>query len=1089
MSSPGKLNSRVEVTSSGQEWQRTDELYAGKPIIESDLGFSPQYADLCRPTTSSKSNAIGISNSSTASSPQVGNLKSNNTSPIRAMYRPTNLNKQTKEVTMGNRDKSPHNVFSSANKTTASNKSDLNIVSLNIQGLEKSIDDLQILIESQTKIIDAICIAEHWLKDEELGGATLKKFKPAVGYCRKIGRRGGVCIYVNNRHDFKIINYTTACSVEKQFECIGIELPTLKTILVAVYRTPDSDEKIFLSRLEMTLEKLYKESHSIFICGDINIDFMKESKGKSNLVSLIETFNMKALIHSPTRITETSKTAIDNIFTNVLSEKCLIETNMVHFSDHSVIFISAPKSNRSTIREKQIKKKGRIYSGENIMHFKHLLQLETWDAVYNTQDVEDKAMNFIKTFCKYFNEALPLKYNTIKKKCSSWVTPGIVRSSHTMDELYKLRKQNPTDANISKHKEYKRVFQKVKRAAKKMHFKNEIHKSRNKAKTAWRIIGEESGKTVSHETNIRLKHNDKLVNDPLQVANIFNENFINVGQNTLVSGIDKKVDFIDKLNNVVTNPESKLLLEPTNSNEIWEIIKNMKGTTSTDIYGLSAKVVKSVAEFIVRPLTDICNRSLESGVFPKWFKFSKTIPIYKKGDKSMSTNYRPISLLPIFSKILEKVVYNRLIRYLEQNNIILNNQNGFRKGKSTLTAAFSLTEEILQALDKKEKVLGFFFDLSKAFDTVNHITLLKKLDYYGIRGIPHEWFKSYLNDRQQCVEIVAVNECSNIMETIQSNHLTIKTGVPQGSILGPIMFLILINDLPANVSDGVTVQFADDISEILARLNLDNLEETANNMLTENTQWFGANELQLNRGKTKMLHFHAGKTEPLGLAIYCEGIPNPRDSNMGRLNLSDSTEFLGLHLDDKLNWEQHIVNLISKLSSACFLLRRINMIVDESTCRSIYFSYFHSLMSYGIALWGNSPARQKVFVMQKKAVRIVAQAKYRDSCKPLFKKLKILTMPCVYIFEVILFVHNNLHLFNTNSSVHSVNTRNKNKLCITQCNLALRQRGLGYMGVKLYNHLPENLKTIRDIKQFKCKFKDLLINKCYYSVEEYLECS
>jgi len=247
----------------------------------------------------------------------------------------------------------------------------------------------------------------------------------------------------------------------------------------------------------------------------------------------------------------------------------------------------------------------------------------------------------------------------------------------------------------------------------------------------------------------------------------------------------------------------------------------------------------------------LCNESLCLGVFPDRLKFSIVKPLYKKGEKTCITNYRPISLLTVFSKVLEKVMYRRLNRHLTTNNVLTTEQFGFRKGISTENATFSLTDKILKAFNKKMHVGGIFCDLAKAFDCVNHDILLAKLNFYGLQGTALDLFKSYLANRKQKVQIQTEN-----MSQASSEWGTIEHGVPQGSILGPLLFIIYINDLPATINNlSQPILFADDTSVTITSKNISDFCSIGNSVLSEMNKWFIANKLVLNFDKTKVIKY------------------------------------------------------------------------------------------------------------------------------------------------------------------------------------------------------------------------------------------
>ena len=418
-------------------------------------------------------------------------------------------------------------------------------------------------------------------------------------------------------------------------------------------------------------------------------------------------------------------------------------------------------------------------------------------------------------------------------------------------------------------------------------------------------------------------------------------------------------------------------------------------------------------------------------------------------------------------------MYRRLNRHLTTNNVLTTEQFGFRKGISTENATFSLTDKILKAFNKKMHVGGIFCDLAKAFDCVNHDILLAKLNFYGLQGTALDLFKSYLANRKQKVQIQTEN-----MSQASSEWGTIEHGVPQGSILGPLLFIIYINDLPATINNlSQPILFADDTSVTITSKNISDFCSIGNSVLSEMNKWFIANKLVLNFDKTKVIKFVSNNLTKLTFHI-----------SYSSTNIEETTDikFLGVHLDDHLNWNVHVQQLIPKLSAACYAIRSLFHITNIDTLKSIYFAYFHSVMNYGIIFWGNSTDSKKIFILQKKIIRIMTGTKHRASCRNLFKKLSILPLPCQYIFSLMMFVVKNQENFENNSSVHCINTRHRQNLHRPNANLSCFQKGAYYSGIKIYNHLPCHLKELSCNKEtFKKELRIYLNTHTFYSVDDF----
>ena len=348
----------------------------------------------------------------------------------------------------------------------------------------------------------------------------------------------------------------------------------------------------------------------------------------------------------------------------------------------------------------------------------------------------------------------------------------------------------------------------------------------------------------------------------------------------------------------VSNPNS-IFLKPTDDLEVKQIISTLKNSYSKGHDNLSVNTIKNCSDQVARPLSMIFNKSFEYGVVPNNLKIAKIIPVFKSDDKKLVSNYRPISVLPAFSKILERLMYNRLLHFIDQHNILSNSQFGFRKKISTTMALLELVDKISTSMEKNEFTIGIFIDLAKAFDTVNHQILLAKLYHYGIRGIAHDWFKNYLSNRLQYVHF----------NNTESNRLPVTCGVPQGSILGPLLFIIYINDLNV-VSKLVTfIMFADDTNIFISGKNLDNITCTVNEELNIINEWFSANLLSLNIKKTNYILF--GNKGMADVSISIGG---------SRITRVFETKFLGVIIQANLKWNAHISLIANKTSKTVELV-------------------------------------------------------------------------------------------------------------------------------------------------------------------------
>ena len=401
---------------------------------------------------------------------------------------------------------------------------------------------------------------------------------------------------------------------------------------------------------------------------------------------------------------------------------------------------------------------------------------------------------------------------------------------------------------------------------------------------------------------------------------------------------------------------NSLFLAPVTLIEVNDLISILNPSKSVGPNSIPIKLLRIIGLSISPLLVLLVNQSFQSGIFPDKLKIAKVISLFKKGNPELPSNYRPISLLPVFSKIFEKLMYRRLYKFLEIHKVLYSLQFGFQENHSIDHALVSLTEAIRNTLDNKRLGCGIFIDLQKAFDTVNHRILLSKMEHYGIRGCALEWFKSYLSNRKQYVFVNGSN----------SNLLPINCGVPQGSALGPLLFLTYINDLP-NASKKLTFYlFADDTNIYYESKDLSDLIRIVNKELRLVKKWLDSNKLSLNIDKTNYIIFHSSSIN----------VSSGSDIRIGKKYIKrvKFVKFLGLLLDEHLSWKYHLSELSKKFARTCGMFFKIRNLLPLDVLICLYNALFLSFLQYGLIVWGQTYASyvDPIFKLQKKAVRAIS---------------------------------------------------------------------------------------------------------------------
>ena len=889
-------------------------------------------------------------------------------------------------------------------------KSNLSIISLNAQCIRAKFDDFQIAMNEINKKchVSIVCIQESWLSSE----CCTKMFElpdyQLISKGKYCSNHGGLLIYVHNDY------YCEPITIKE--DTIGWENLFVKVrhkstgskanIIGNIYRVPKellSDFHLFQEEFDEALELLRTIRSPIYLCGDYNIDLLKINT-KDHYNTFYNNFTAAGYlprISLPTRITNHSATLIDNIFS---TELCNNDSAVIvnHISDHQMICTYSTDTDKNYYvprkRFIEIEKNDQ----QTLEKFLNKLKNSNITNLLNLDENADPNLHFdlfMKHFMNLKQECFQRKlvrFDKKKHRINPWLTSGILKSINFKDKLYKTLMQTSKDSTdypvlLSNFKVYKNIIRRSIMLAKRDYYRNAFNRYSTNMKKTWQ--------TISQTLNRRKRDRDfpqefKLANgntisEPKKIANAFNDFFIGIGD----GGVSNESTNNDFNRYMPSKANCTLMFEPITVDTISRIISGLKPKTSTGIDNISNKLLKFVKNVISEPLSIIINQMLKLGIFPDLLKISKVVPLYKKDDDSNLSNYRPISLLPSISKIFEKVLLEQLTTYLDNNNLIHNHQYGFRKRHSTEYAALHIVDYLNYEMDLKRTPINLYLDLSKAFDSLSHKILISKLKHYGICDIALKLMKSYLENRKQYVQF----------DTCTSDMKSIRNGVPQGSILGPLLFLIYINDFPNSSKLFNFLMYADDTTLFccLEDIKSDNKELVLNNELQRVHSWLKANRLSLNVKKTKYMLFRKQKRtdiRELNLRICNDAIQPVDDFN-----------FLGLHINSKLNWETH-TNVISKrMSRAVGVIKKLQLVFPKTILLTIYNALILPHINYCLLSWGSASAVKTIFTIQKRAIRAISSAGYNAHTEPLFKFFNVLKVEDVYNYRLLVLYYNLKH--------------------------------------------------------------------------------
>ena len=775
----------------------------------------------------------------------------------------------------------PLSEYISGSIPSRQNVNSLKIRSFNIRSVKMHLD---MFLDSHGTSFDILCLCETQLNDDLTGVGSIDAYDAFHEF--RLRKGGGVSLFI--KPSLSPIHLPDMSISYPYLECVGAEftIGSKKSLILSLYRPPSGNVTDFISEIKTLLTSARNRGYdAIYAAGDFNINLLANKNSQAQLVTCMNSFNMYCAINKPTRVQRGSATLIDHIWvSNIgsLSNSYIIMDDVTdHFITEAHLLMDSQVKSQPTVV------KTRNLNDVNINNFKTELSSHNWNQVLIIDNPSTAYDLFYSDFKSMYDKHFPVveKRVTIKTRDDSYITPALKSSLIEKRRLHRLAKKWPLtyyDAYIR----YRNTCNAIVKAARDKFYQEKLQSNMSNPRSMWQTINKVMGRSSTVNDSVIKIPADCNATPADFVNDYFDSSIKSIKESQQKANQDAFKRFLPQ-----STDFSMRLGKVTEEEVVRHFRKNKSNACGHD--DISPKVVKACVDSIKMPITYIINQTFKTGIFPELLKVAKIIPLHKGGDKTDIKNKRPISILSVFSKVFERAIYSRLSNYLETQNLLIMQQHGFRPNKSTESALLNFLNPIYEAIRQKKKAIGVFIDFSKAFDCLNHTILLAKLENLGIRGSALKLLENYLQSRKQ---IVFYNKTF-------SRPITPSFGTPQGSLLGPLLFLIYVNDIVNASSELLFALYADDVNSVKSHASLRSLIDIVNNELAVVYDWIISNELSVNILKICFMLFNV-KNSNLNIDIKLGPITIPKVTE---------SKLLGLYLDENLKWDVHFerIDLLS----------------------------------------------------------------------------------------------------------------------------------------------------------------------------------